>query len=78
VAENRNAIDYRWLLADIQDDIANHGNEEAVLNRAIQYAVESHGFRDTPAFREQLRSLLHDESQMKGIRGAMSARAASR
>jgi hypothetical protein len=59
-AENRKVIDCRHVLADISGDTAISGNEEAVLDRAIQYAVDSHGYRDTPALREQLRSLLHD------------------
>jgi hypothetical protein len=59
-AENRKIIDCRCFLADISRDIAISGNEEAVLDHAIQYAVDSHGYRDTPALREQLRSLLHD------------------
>jgi hypothetical protein len=62
-AENRKVIDCRWLLADIPGGIAIPGNEEAALDCAIQYAVESHGYRDTPALREQLRSLLYDANQ---------------
>jgi hypothetical protein len=77
MATNREVIDCRWFLADIPCDIAISGNEEAVLNLAIQHAVESRGFRDTPALREQLRSMLRDDSQMKEIRGAVSVRAAS-
>lgn len=66
-AENSKVIDCRWLLADISRDIAISGSEEAMLNCAIQYAVESHGFRDTPAFREQLRSLLREEGTAKRL-----------
>ena len=66
-AENRKVIDFRWLLADIPGDIATPGNEEAVLDCAIQYAAQSHGYRDTPALREQLRSLLHEQT---GVRAA--------
>jgi hypothetical protein len=63
MAENPKVIDCRWLLADISRDIAISGSEEAMLNSAMKYAVESHGFRDTPAFREQLRCLLRDEGK---------------
>lgn len=77
MAETRKVIDYRWLLADLPYDIAISENEEEVLNSAMQYAVQSRGFRDTPALREQLRSMLRDEGQMKEIREAESARAAS-
>jgi hypothetical protein len=72
MAENRKVIDCRWLLDDIPCDIAISGNEEAELNRAMQYAVESHGVRDTPALRERLRSLLRDESKRRIAGGAMS------
>ena len=79
MAENPKVIDYRWLLADIPYDIAASSNEEAVLNRAIQYAVESHGYRDTPALREHLRSLLRAESTTKAKpENVVSARAGSR
>jgi hypothetical protein len=70
-AENRKVIDCRWLLADIPGDIATPGNEEAVLDCAVQYAAESHGYRDTPALREQLRALLHDANRREtGVRAA--------
>jgi len=36
-----------------------------VLDIAVQHAVRSHGHVDTPALREQLRSMLRDEGQTK-------------
>jgi hypothetical protein len=68
MATTRTVIDCRWFLEDIPCDIAIPGNKEAVLNLAIHYAVESRGYRDTPALREQLRSLLLDASQIEVIR----------
>ncbi|HEV8385280.1 MAG TPA: DUF1059 domain-containing protein [Candidatus Acidoferrales bacterium] len=41
------------------------GDEEEVLNAAIQHAVTVHGFRQTPELRERLRSLLKDEAEAK-------------
>jgi hypothetical protein len=38
------------------------GEVDEVLSLAIEHAVEDHEYRDTPALREQLRSLLRDES----------------
>ena len=65
MAENRKVIDYRWLLADIPCDTAISGNEEEVLNIAVQRAIKSRGYRDTPGLREQLRSLLRGQRQEK-------------
>ncbi|MBV9481199.1 MAG: DUF1059 domain-containing protein, partial [Acidobacteria bacterium] len=44
-------------------DIAISGNEEEVLNIAVQHAIQSHGHKDTPELREQLRSMLRDEAK---------------
>lgn len=65
MAENRKVIDCRWFPAEKPCDIAISGKEEDVLNVAVQHAVNSHGQKDTPALREQLRSMLRDESKAK-------------
>jgi Protein of unknown function (DUF1059) len=37
------------------------GTPEEVLEVAVAHAVQSHGHKDTPEFRDQLRSFLKDE-----------------
>jgi predicted small metal-binding protein len=60
---NRKIIDCRWFPTEKPCDIAISGDEEEVLNVAVQHAVQSHGHNDTPELREQLRSMLRDEGQ---------------
>lgn len=62
---NRKIMDCRWFPADIPCEFAVSGNEEEVLDLAVQHAVDSHGYRDTPALREQLRAMLRDESRQE-------------
>jgi hypothetical protein len=62
MAGSRKVIDCRWFPTDNPCDIAISGNEEDVLTIAVQHAVSSHGHPDTPELREQLRSMLRDES----------------
>ena len=59
---NRKVIDCRWFPTENACDVAISGSEEEVLNMAVQHAVQSHGQQDTPQLREQLRSMLRDES----------------
>jgi Protein of unknown function (DUF1059) len=60
----RKVIDCRWFPTEKPCDIAISGNEEEVLNIAVQHAVQSHGQQDTPELREQLRSMLCDEREI--------------
>ena len=62
---NRKVIDCRWFPTENACDVSISGNEEEVLNIAVQHAVQSHGQQDTPQLREQLRSMLRDESTAK-------------
>lgn len=59
---NRKVIDCRWFPTENACDVAISGKEEEVLNIAVQHAVQSHGQKDTPQLREQLRSMLRDET----------------
>jgi Protein of unknown function (DUF1059) len=65
MATPRKMIDCRWFPTDSACDIAISGNEEDVLNIAVQHAVQSHGHANTPELREQLRTMLRDEGQVK-------------
>jgi predicted small metal-binding protein len=60
----RKVIDCRWFPTENPCDIAISGNEEEVLNIAVQHAVQSHGHRDSAELREQLRSMLRDEGKL--------------
>jgi hypothetical protein len=57
---NRKIVDYRLFLAEEPCDIAILGEKE-LLNIAVHHAVQDHGHRDTPALREELRSMLCEE-----------------
>jgi len=65
MATNRKVIDWRWFPTDKPCDVAISGKEDDVLDIAVQHAVQSHGQQDTPQLREQLRSMLREESQTK-------------
>jgi len=41
-------------------DVTTSASEEELLDIAVQYAVDSHGHRDTPALREELRLILQE------------------
>jgi hypothetical protein len=64
MAGTRKIIDCRWFPTEKPCDIAISGNEEEVLNIAVQHAVQSHGHHDTPELRNQLRSMLRDEGKV--------------
>jgi hypothetical protein len=55
--------DCSLYLADEPCDMGILGEEEELLNFAIQHAVHEYGQRDTPALREQLRPLVHRERE---------------
>jgi predicted small metal-binding protein len=56
----RKAIDCRDYPSEKNCTLRISGSEEEVLEAAVQHAVSTHGHRDTPEFREQLRSALKD------------------
>jgi Protein of unknown function (DUF1059) len=64
MATDRKIIDCRWFPTEKPCDIAISGNEEDVLNIAVQHAVQSHGHPNTPELREELRSMLRDEREI--------------
>jgi predicted small metal-binding protein len=65
MATQRKVIDCRWFPTDTPCDIAISGNEEEVLNIAVQHAVQSHGHTDSPELRKQIRSMLRNEGEVK-------------
>jgi predicted small metal-binding protein len=38
------------------------GTEQEVLDAAVQHAISAHGHQDTPELREQIKSMLKDET----------------
>jgi predicted small metal-binding protein len=65
MAQDRKVIDCRWFPTDRPCNVAISGSEEEVLDVAVQHAVSSHGHRNTPELREQLRSMLRDEEKTR-------------
>ncbi len=62
---NRRMEECRLFLPKGPFDIAASASEEELLNIAVQYAVDSHGHWDTPALREELRSMLREKRKRK-------------
>jgi hypothetical protein len=49
----------------VHDDTAAAESEEELVDIAVQYAVEAHGHRDTPAMREELRKMLRQQRKRR-------------
>lgn len=58
----RKAADCRKMPSVNNCDLYISGNEEHVLEAAVEHAVKSHGHTDTPELREQIRASLTDET----------------
>jgi len=58
--EKRKVIDCRWFPSENQCSLAISGSEEEVLNAAVAHAVKTHGEKDTPEFRKEIRRLLKE------------------
>jgi len=65
MATNRKIVDCRLFPADIPCQFAVSGDEEEILKVAVEHAREFHGYRDTPALRDQLRFMLRTQSMKK-------------
>ena len=61
----RKVVDCRNFPSEKNCTLAISGTEEEVLDLAVLHAVTTHGHRDTPELREQIRSLLKDEEGTK-------------
>jgi len=62
MAGTRKVIDCRRFPAEKPCSIAISGIEEDVLELAVLHATTVHGHSDSPELREQIRSMLQDES----------------
>ncbi|MER3445563.1 MAG: DUF1059 domain-containing protein [Candidatus Dadabacteria bacterium] len=59
--EKRKVADCRRYPSENNCTVSIRGKEEEVLPLAIYHAVTSHGHKDTPELREQIKSILEDE-----------------
>ena len=65
MADTRKVIDCRNFPTDKNCSLAISGTEEEVLDLAVLHASTVHGHENTPELREQIRSLLADESEVR-------------
>jgi predicted small metal-binding protein len=59
---NRKSIDCRNYPSDKNCSLKISGTEQEVLDAATQHAVSAHGHKNSPELREELKSMLKDES----------------
>jgi predicted small metal-binding protein len=57
----RKVVDCRQVPNDRNCTLTITGEEEEVLRAAVMHAVDVHGHRDTPDFRNELRRALQEE-----------------
>jgi Protein of unknown function (DUF1059) len=62
MAGTRKVIDCRRFPGEKPCSITISGTEDEVLELALLHAGSVHGHKDTPEFRQQLRSMIEDES----------------
>ena len=61
MAANRKGFDCSLFPAHNPCEFKIWGEGEEVLESAVEHAADFHGYRDTPALRDQLRSMLRDD-----------------
>ena len=59
----RKSIDCRDYPSEKNCSLKISGTEGEVLDSAVQHAVSAHGHQNTPELREQIKSMLKDESE---------------
>ena len=64
----RKYIDCREFPSDNNCTLAISGSEEEVLDLAVLHASTVHGHTNSPALREQIRSMLKDEPEARAAR----------
>jgi len=62
MAKDRKVIDCRRFPTEKPCSIAIAGTEDEVVELGVLHATTVHGHQDTPELREQIRSMLQDES----------------
>ena len=63
MAAQRKSIDCRNHPSEKNCSLKISGTEEEVLDAAVQHAVSAHGYEETSQLREQIKSMLKDESE---------------
>ena len=58
----RMVADCRKFPSEKNCDVYMSGSEEHVLEAAVQHAVGSHGHKDTPELRKQIREMMTEET----------------
>ena len=62
MATQRKSIDCRDYPSEKNCSLRISGTEEEVLDAAVQHAVSAHGHQNTPELREQIKSMLKNET----------------
>ena len=62
MAARRKSIDCRDYPSEKNCSLKISGTEEEVLDAAVQHAVSAHRHEETQELREQIRSMLNDDS----------------
>ena len=65
MADTRKVLDCRNFPTEKNCSLAISGAEEELLDLAVLHASTVHGHENTPELREQIRSMLSDESEVK-------------
>ena len=60
--EKRKVIDCRLFPSDNKCSLALSGTEEEVLKAATEHAISSHGEKDTPELKQEIRKMLKEEN----------------
>ncbi len=62
MAAQRKSIDCRNYPSEKNCSLKISGTEEEVLDAAVQHAVSAHGHKNSSELRDQIKSMLKDES----------------
>jgi Protein of unknown function (DUF1059) len=65
MADTRKVLDCRNFPSDKNCTVVISGTEEQVLDLAVLHASTFHGHESTPELRDQIRSMLKDESEAR-------------
>jgi hypothetical protein len=65
MADTRKVLDCRNFPSDKNCTVVISGTEEQVLDLAVLHASTVHGHENTPELRDQIRSMLKDESEAR-------------
>jgi predicted small metal-binding protein len=62
MAAQRKSIDCRDYPSEKNCSLKISGTKDEALDAAVQHAISAHGHEETPELREQIKSMLKDES----------------